>query len=245
MADRQIKDLSWSQRRIIGDRFTDTLKVKQHSNIKLKPGQMHTFRGNYASSRTGQNINDGSLRRKNLDHDTSARTSDEMCQQPIVRLIRISPGVYLWMPYHWMSSSSILIKPTVATTLPQPRWCLFSLVGDSTPGLTFIEKTKNYLTDLNLFPAVPPSTDPDWTANATNLNQSIYSLAQPSHWPFFLLYTSTVTIIKTVTVKRPTLNKFNDLYQQHPQTLTCPCTEDLDELPHLYSNQSNHAPSMH
>ena len=32
-------------------------------------------------------------------------------------------------------------------------------------------------------------------------------------------------VVKTVTIRAPTLADYDDLYQQHPQTLSCPCTQ--------------------
>ena len=81
-----------------------------------------------------------------------------------------------------------------------------------------------YLTNLNLFPTVPPPTNQD-RVRTQRVSTRVFILSLTLSLTILLLYTCTVTFIKTVTVKQPTLNQFTDLYQQYPQTLTCPCTE--------------------
>ena len=80
-----------------------------------------------------------------------------------------------------------------------------------------------YLTNLNLFPSVPLSND-QAELRTQRISTRVFILSLTLSLAVLVLYTCTVTFIKTVTVKQPTLNQFTDLYQQYPQTLTCPCT---------------------
>ena len=80
------------------------------------------------------------------------------------------------------------------------------------------------LTDLNLFPSVPPSTDQE-QIRTQKLSTRVFMVSLALSLAVLLLYTCTVTVIKTVTIKRPTLNRYTDLYQQQSQTLSCPCTK--------------------
>ncbi|CAF3852763.1 unnamed protein product [Rotaria sp. Silwood1] len=78
--------------------------------------------------------------------------------------------------------------------------------------------------NLNLFPAVPPSTDSDTLRNeriATKLFIILLILGT-----FILsLYTYFTIVIKTVHVKNPTVEQYTQLYSQYSQKLTCPCSK--------------------
>ncbi|CAF0953898.1 unnamed protein product [Adineta steineri] len=83
-------------------------------------------------------------------------------------------------------------------------------------------KFKQYCQNLNLFPSVPLTTDEHELKNqiiSTRLYISLFTLSLT----ILLLYTSFTDITKTITVAKPTLTKYEQLYSKYSQTLTCPC----------------------
>jgi hypothetical protein len=40
-----------------------------------------------------------------------------------------------------------------------------------------------------------------------------------------IFYVSTARVVRTVSIRAPDLDRYNQLYDEHPQTLTCPCTK--------------------
>ena len=77
---------------------------------------------------------------------------------------------------------------------------------------------------MNLFHSFPPATNlydlrTQHISTRTFIFLLIYTLTN------ILLYTSTVSVIETVTVPAPTLHQYYHLYEQYSQTLTCPCTK--------------------
>ncbi|CAF1058517.1 unnamed protein product [Adineta steineri] len=83
-------------------------------------------------------------------------------------------------------------------------------------------KFKQYCQNLNLFPSVPLSTDEHELKNqkiSTRLYISLFTLSLT----ILLLHTSLTDITKTITVAKPTLTKYEQLYSKYSQTLICPC----------------------
>ena len=81
-----------------------------------------------------------------------------------------------------------------------------------------------YLTDLNLFPSSPPTTNlNDLRTQHISTRTFIFLLIVTL--TILLLYTSTVPVLQTVTVPAHTLDQYYHLYEKYSQTLTCPCTK--------------------
>jgi hypothetical protein len=75
-----------------------------------------------------------------------------------------------------------------------------------------------------LFASIPPSTNPS-ELQAQHISTRAFIVLLGLSLSILVLYTSTVRIVKTVTVQTPDLDRYNQLYADHPQTLTCPCTK--------------------
>ena len=80
------------------------------------------------------------------------------------------------------------------------------------------------MSQVNLFESIQPSTDPS-ELRAQHISTRLFLVLLITSLAILVLYTSTVRIVKTVTVRAPTHADYTDLYQQHPQTLSCPCTQ--------------------
>ncbi|CAF1531886.1 unnamed protein product [Adineta ricciae] len=87
-----------------------------------------------------------------------------------------------------------------------------------------MEKLKQYILNFNLFPSIPPSTDPYQLKNET-ISTKIFIILFILIMTILLLYTSLATITKTVNVQSPTIEKYFELYSKYSQTLSCPCTK--------------------
>ena len=74
---------------------------------------------------------------------------------------------------------------------------------------------------MNLFATIPPAAD----ARAQRISTRLFICTLALSFVVLLLYTSTVRVVKTGTIYTPDLAHYNQLYQEHPQTLTCPCAK--------------------
>jgi hypothetical protein len=96
--------------------------------------------------------------------------------------------------------------------------------GDAIGISRLMRKTRHYFENLNLFPSIPPSTDPS-ELRMKHISTRSFIVSLGLSLAILLLYTSTVSILKTVTVRTPSLSDYTALYEQHPETLACPCTK--------------------
>ena len=86
------------------------------------------------------------------------------------------------------------------------------------------KKCKESLHNLNLFQSIPPSTDRHQLQNEI-ISTRIFILLFTLSLTILILYTSLVTVTKTVTIDTPSLTQYSELYSKHSQTLVCPCTQ--------------------
>ena len=100
----------------------------------------------------------------------------------------------------------------------------------------YLRKCYEYLRNLNFFPSITAATEPSHCLRNQIISTrlSIYLFL---HALFILLfYTFAVTINKTLTLSLPTRDQYNQLHQQYPVSLTCPCTTisiNYDRFVHL------------
>jgi hypothetical protein len=84
-------------------------------------------------------------------------------------------------------------------------------------------KLKRYLSTFNVFSSVPPTTDPYELQNEI-ISTRLFIILSTITLTILLLYTSLVSVTKTVNIKNPTLAQYSELYATYSQTLTCACT---------------------
>jgi hypothetical protein len=84
-------------------------------------------------------------------------------------------------------------------------------------------KLKRYLSTLNIFPSVPPTTDA-YELQSQRISTILFIILLTIVVSTLLLYTTLVTVTKTVNIKNPTPAQYSQLYATYSQTLTCPCT---------------------
>ena len=82
----------------------------------------------------------------------------------------------------------------------------------------------HYLTELNLFPSIPPSTNED-DLRPQRISTRIFVVSLCLSLTILLIYTSAINVTKTVTVEAPDFNRYKQLYEQYQQALVCPCKQ--------------------
>jgi hypothetical protein len=87
----------------------------------------------------------------------------------------------------------------------------------------FFSKIKRYISTFNVFPSVPPTTDAYELQNE-RISTRLFIILLTIILTILLLYTSLVSVTKTVNTKNPALAEYSELYAAYSQTLTCPCT---------------------
>ena len=102
------------------------------------------------------------------------------------------------------------------------------------------KKVKEFLQRFNLFPSIPPSTDPHQLKNQI-ISTRLFIVLLIFSLTIFIEYRSLVTITKSVTVESPSGAKYSELYVKYSTTLACPCTKisiGYDKI--LYINYTLH-----
>ena len=82
----------------------------------------------------------------------------------------------------------------------------------------------NFLKNLNLFPSAPPSED-QYVLRTQRISTRLFLLLLVQSLIVLLIYTATVTVLKTFIVSNPSLDQYKQLYAQYPSTLACPCRQ--------------------
>ena len=82
----------------------------------------------------------------------------------------------------------------------------------------------HFLKNLNLFPSTPPSDDP-YVLRTQRISTRLFLVLLVQSLIVLLIYTATVTVMKTFTVPNPSLDQYKQLYARYPSTLACPCRQ--------------------
>jgi hypothetical protein len=85
-------------------------------------------------------------------------------------------------------------------------------------------KSKNNLSTLNTFPSVPPSIDEHDLRNQ-RISTRLFIFLLILLMTILLLYTSLITVAKTITKEEPSFTQYVHLNSTHSSTLTCPCSK--------------------
>ena len=86
------------------------------------------------------------------------------------------------------------------------------------------QKCKQFCQNLNLFPSAPPSTD-DHELRSQRISTRLFIFLLILALTILLSYTSLTTVTKTISVHKPSLTEYSQLYSKHSQSLICPCTQ--------------------
>ncbi|CAF3339959.1 unnamed protein product [Rotaria sp. Silwood2] len=103
-----------------------------------------------------------------------------------------------------------------------------------------LQKAVHYLTDLNLFPSVPPSTNMD-ELRTQRISTRVFIVSLMLSLTILIIYTSAVSVTKTVTIQTPDINQYKQLYERYQKTLSCPCKQvSIDYKTFLHINYTLH-----
>ncbi|CAF0846729.1 unnamed protein product, partial [Adineta steineri] len=85
------------------------------------------------------------------------------------------------------------------------------------------QKIKNFLRKFNLFPSIPPSTN-QYDIRNQRISTGLFIISLIIIMATLITYNALINITKTITIDKPTLTQYLDLYSTHSEILTCPCT---------------------
>ncbi|CAF4058372.1 unnamed protein product, partial [Rotaria sp. Silwood1] len=84
-------------------------------------------------------------------------------------------------------------------------------------------KIINFCQNFNLFPSIPPSTNP-FDLRIQRISTRLFVLCLLLSITTIVIYTFSVKVTHTINIHVPTIKKYLELYSTHSETLTCPCT---------------------
>jgi len=84
------------------------------------------------------------------------------------------------------------------------------------------KKLLEFWTTFNLFPSIPPSTDPH-ELKTQRISTRLFIILLITCVIILLFYLSLINTTKTVHVDTPTLQQYSQIYSSYSQSLTCPC----------------------
>ncbi|CAF1650028.1 unnamed protein product, partial [Adineta ricciae] len=96
----------------------------------------------------------------------------------------------------------------------------------------FWRKTVRYVQNYNLFHSIPPSTD-KYDLQNQRISTWLFICFLIFSLVILLLYNSLATVSITETIKSPSFDEYEQLYEKYPQTLTCPCKKILIDYEHI------------
>ncbi|CAF3062667.1 unnamed protein product, partial [Rotaria sp. Silwood2] len=79
-----------------------------------------------------------------------------------------------------------------------------------------------HLTELNVFPSIPRSTNMD-ELRTQRISTRVFIVSLMLSLTILIIYTSAVSVTKTVTIQTPDINQYKQLYERYQKTLSCPC----------------------
>ena len=80
------------------------------------------------------------------------------------------------------------------------------------------------LRNLNLFISTPPTTD-HHKLRTQIISTRLFLLALFVSFTILVIYTSAVTVTKSIIIPSPSLDRYQQLYKDHSQTLACACSK--------------------
>ena len=89
---------------------------------------------------------------------------------------------------------------------------------------TALQLVKRKMIELNLFESIPPSKDKN-IIRQQRYSTRLYLILLLIGLSILILFTSLRMQTISVTRTKPTLTEFEDLYNQYPLTLNCPCNQ--------------------
>ncbi|CAF1409700.1 unnamed protein product [Adineta steineri] len=113
-------------------------------------------------------------------------------------------------------------------------------VGDTTEQqISLFVKIKMFLLNLNFFSN--PDKNSEWHVYGQRLSTRFFIVSIIIAFFILILYASTYSVTKTITINKPSIDVYYTLQDKYPQTLTCPCSSTTNEQSQFISFQ----PTLH
>ncbi|CAF0735488.1 unnamed protein product [Adineta steineri] len=103
--------------------------------------------------------------------------------------------------------------------------------------LTYI---KTFVLHLNFFS--DPDEQSEWNLRGQRLSTRLFIVSMVVTLSILVLYTSTSSVTKTITIQQPTVDDYLTLQVKYPQTLLCPCSSIANEQKGFISFQPTFHP---
>ncbi|CAF4083784.1 unnamed protein product, partial [Adineta steineri] len=100
-------------------------------------------------------------------------------------------------------------------------------------------KIKMFLLNLNFFS--DPDENSEWYLYGQRLSTRFFIISIIITFSILILYASTYSVTKTITINKPSIDVYSSLQGKYPQTLTCPCSSTTNEHSQFISFQ----PTLH
>ncbi|CAF3562548.1 unnamed protein product [Adineta steineri] len=155
----------------------------------------------------------------------------------------------------------IVILPTVKFLRKKVKTCnrFLSSSSEVVPDETNIERQavddimeqqislfvtiKMFLLNLNFFSDSDENSE--WHLYGQRLSTRLFIISQIIAFFILILYASTYSVTKTITINKPSIDVYFTLQDKYPQTLTCPCSSTTNENSQFISFQPTQHPVCH
>ncbi|CAF3670536.1 unnamed protein product, partial [Adineta steineri] len=117
-------------------------------------------------------------------------------------------------------------------------------VGDITEQqVSLFVKIKMFLLNLNIFS--DPDKNSEWDLYGQRLSTRFFIISIIIAFSILILYASTYSVTKTITINKPSIDVYYTLQDKYPQTLTCPCSSTTNEHSQFITFQPTLHPVCH
>ncbi|CAF3841579.1 unnamed protein product, partial [Adineta steineri] len=117
-------------------------------------------------------------------------------------------------------------------------------VGDITEQqISLFVKIKMFLLNLNFF--LDSDENSEWHSYGQRLSTRFFIISLIIAFFILILYASTYSVTKTITINKPSIDLYFTLQDKYPQTLTCPCSSTTNEHSQFISFQPTFHPVCH
>ncbi|CAF3605536.1 unnamed protein product, partial [Adineta steineri] len=109
--------------------------------------------------------------------------------------------------------------------------------------ISLFVKIKVFLLNLNFFS--DPDENSEWHLYGQRLSTRFFIISIIITFSILILYASTYSVTKTITINKPSIDVYSTLQDKYPQTLTCPCSSTTNEHSQFISFQPTFHPVCH
>ncbi|CAF0795480.1 unnamed protein product [Adineta steineri] len=136
------------------------------------------------------------------------------------------------------------LLPSLAEVVPHETNIERQAVGDITEQqISLFVTIKMFLLNVNFFSDSDENSE--WHLYGQRLSTRFFIISQIIAFFILILYASTYSVTKTITINRPSIDVYFTLQDKYSQTLTCPCSSTANEHSQFISFQPTLHPVCH